>query len=275
MTILIEPGLVNDLSLNNENNNPFFAYANVGSATVTTATGTEVNTAANAASGATYNFWKATPSGGVAVLQFVFASAVSVNFVGLAAHNLGTVTARVKVRYSTDGGSNWTDVLAGQDTPTDNQAIGFRFRAVSAAQWQIYIDQADSDVVVGVAVLSSVIQMPRRIYKGYTPPLTPTDVSLQSNVSEGGHYLGSSVERRSSSASAEFTYVTPVFLRSASWLAFQAHFNEGGAFFWAWRPSKYEDLFYAWRSGGVAVPVNAGVLDLMNVTLDMRFYDEP
>ena len=47
--------------------------------------------------------------------------------------------------------------------------------------------------------------------------------------------------------------------------------------FWAWRPGKYGDLFYAQRQagGGALAPVNSGPRDLMSFDLPMRlFHDE-
>lgn len=277
MTILTDPVLATTLQAAGTENNPFVAHQNKGAdATVTTAVGTEQNAAANAVSGVTYNFWRATPNGSnVATLQFVFASNLTLDFVGLAAHNLGTIGATVKVQYSLNSGGSWLNSAAGEDTPSDDQAIGFRFAAVTADYWRIEVSGITEDAVIGIALLSEYLTIPQRIYQGYTPPLTPTQVDLQSNVSEGGHLLGSSAVRKSSTASVSLTYLDPTFVRGTDWLAFQTAFNEGEGFFWAWRPEKYGDLFFAWRSGGPIVPQNSGPHDLMGVEMGFRCYDNP
>ncbi len=279
MTIATDPVLAATLLAAGEENNPFIAHLNKGAdATATTALGTELTAASNATSGATYNFWSATPTvAGSARLQFVFGSDVVVNFVGIAAHNLGTIGATVKVSYSTDSGATWTDSAAGSVTPTDDQAIGFRFENVDVDYWRIAVtDAGTNDVVIGVALISKYLTIPQRIYQGYAPPITRTDVTLQSNVSEGGHLLGSSVTRRSSRAAASLDLISPTFFRGINWGNFQEKFNSGGGFFWAWRPDDYaDDLFYAWRSGPPLTPTNAGPNELMAVEMNMRLYDEP
>jgi hypothetical protein len=58
-------------------------------------------------------------------------------------------------------------------------------------------------------------------------------------------------------------------------VAFQTAFNDGVGFFWAWRPTKYGDLFYAWRQGEAIVPTNSGPADFMAFNMGMRLYDQP
>lgn len=278
MTLATDPVLAAALSAAGTANNPFLAHVNFGAAaTASTATGTELAAAANAADPATYNFWAATPNGSdIAELRFVFAADATLDFVGIAAHNLGTLGATVTLQYSTNSGSSWTNSAAGAVTPVDNAAIGFRFEPVVCDYWRLRITDAASDVVIGVALLSEELMFPERIYREYDPVLTPTEVDLQSNVSEGGHLLGSSVVRRSSTTAARFRRLPPSFLRAADWLAFQRAFNSGAPLFWAWRPDKYAgDLYYAWREGGALRPSATPTLDLMAAQINMRLYDEP
>lgn len=278
MTLTTDPVLAAALTAAGTENNPFIAHLNRGtSATVSTGTGTEVSAAVNAVSGATYNFWAATPNGSnVARLNFAFGSAKNVSFVGLASHNLGSLGADVAVQYSTDGGSNWITSAAGTVSPADNRPIGFRFSLTSAADWRISVTGATGDVRIGVALLSKYLTIPKRIYQNYLPPLTPTDVDLLSNTSEGGHLMGTTAIFRSSRTRAAFSNVDPVFLRSDDWLAFQDAFNGGAGMFWHWRPAKYSgDLAYVWRDGASVVPVNGGYRDLMDFELQMRVHHEP
>ncbi|PHQ81846.1 MAG: hypothetical protein COB69_03570 [Phycisphaera sp.] len=107
------------------------------------------------------------------------------------------------------------------------------------------------------------------------PPITPNSVDLQSNVSEGGNLLGSATVRKGSRTAAGLTHIEPTFLRATQWTSFQTHFNGGGGFFWLWRPTKYEDAFYAWRDGGVIAPTNSGPKEYMSFDMGMRFYDQP
>lgn len=279
MTIAIDSALASTLASAGTENNPFFGWFNRGanSGTHTTGVGTAVNAAAMAYTGTTYDAWIATPSSGNASLQTVFASgAASLTFGAIAAHNLGTIGATVALQYSTNGGSTWNDCGSGSVSPSDDRAIGFYFAAETADRWRFLVTGAgSSDVEIAVAFLGNQMTVPSRIYQGYRPSLTPTNIGLQSNVSEGGNLLGSAVVRKGSMAQASFAHVPPSFLRGATWLGFQEHFNAGGGVFWAWRPTKYGDLHYAWRDGPAVAPVNSGPNDLMSADLSMRLYDTP
>ena len=275
MTVLIGPNKAAELATNGTSNNPIVFWESL-SGTLSTATGTEVESAALSATGTTYDPWIASPSGGTAALQIVFASAQSLNAVAIAAHNIGTIGATVRVQYSTDSGSSWIETEAGNISPSDEQAILFYFDEVSADYWRIYVTNAGSnDVQIAVAYWGTVMTIPQRIYQGYAPPITPTNVMLQSNVSQGGNLLGAAVVRKGSSASAAVKNIDPTFIRGSDFKGFVDHFNSGNGSFWAWRPTKYGDLFYCWRDGNTIVPTNSGPNDLMSFEMNMRLYDEP
>lgn len=275
MTILIDPVVATALATAGTSNNPIVSYANeADNGTLSTTNGTELEPAALAGTGTTYDRWIATASGGgLAHLELALGSATSLSFCAIAAHNIGTIGASVRAQYSTDGGSTWFDSGAGPATPTDDQAIAFYFDAVSAQHWRFRVfDAGSNDVEIGVAHFSNPITIEQRLYQGYAPPITQNVVDLQSNVSEGGNLLGSAAVRKGSTATASLTHIDPTFVRGAEWKGFQAHFNEGGGVFWAWRPTKYGDFFYAWRQGSAIAPANSGPKDYMEFSMDMRFF---
>lgn len=278
MTILIDPTVAASLAGTGNANNPLVVYRNAAdNGTLSTTLGTERESAALAGTGTTYDSWVVTPTvSGLAQIQLVLPSAQSISFCAVAAHNLGTIGASIRVQYSLDGGSNWVDSGAGPETPEDNQAIAFYFSPVTTTHWRVRIAGAGSNnVEIAIAMFSNPITIEQRLYQGYAPPITPNIVDLQSNVSEGSNLLGAATVRRGSRASASLTDIRPAFLRSISWVEFQNHFNTGGGFFWAWRPTKYGDLFYAWRDGRVIAPENSGPAAFMSFEMGMRFYDQP
>ena len=275
MTLVISANVVPVLAAAGTSNNPIILWdaLDSGSGTWSTGIGTEVNSAAYAGTGTTFDHWQATPDGSnEAALEVDLGSAQDIEFAAIASHNLADIGATVRIQKSTDG-VTWT-AQGGTDTPSDNQAIGFYFPSASARYWRVLVTNASDDVTIAVAVFGTPITLEQRIYASYTPPITPTNVELQSNVSEGGHLLGSSVTRQGSSAQASLTHIDPATLRGATWKAFQAHFNKGGGMFWAWRPTKYGDFYYAWRDGAPIVPKNMGVNELMQFDMSMRFYDD-
>ncbi len=278
MTIKIDATRAAALASAGTGDNPILAWFNNGAnaGTHSTGVGTEVEAAALAFTGTTHDAWIATPDTGIATLQTELSAITTLSFGAIAAHNLGTIGATVSLQYSTNDGATWNDCGAGTVTPADDQAIGWYFDATGAALWRFLVTGAGSnDVEIAAAFLGTALTVSQRIYRGYRPPLTPTEVALQANVSEGGNLLGSAVVRTGSRTQARFTDLEPAFIRSAAWLGFQRHFNRGGGFFWAWRPTKYGDLHYAWREGGVIAPDNSGPNDLMSADLSMRLYDNP
>lgn len=274
MTIAVSSARATALSSAEESNNPFFTGVSL-TGTLSTSIGTQVLSADNSMTETTFDSWTATPDGSnIAALQLVLAGNESPKFGAIAVHNLSEVSATVSLQYSTNSGSTWTDAGAGTVTPSDNQAIGWRITGITADYWRVYITGATDDVSIGRLWLGDEIIMPRRFYQGYAPPLTPTEVVLETNESEGAHLLGSRVIRRSSKVQASFANLEASFVRGATWLAFQRRFNDGAGTFFAWRPTKYGDLHYGWRDGGQLIPQNSGPQDRMSLEVNMRLYDE-
>lgn len=277
--IVFDPTKAAQLAAAGESNNPivFWESEAATAGTLSTSIGTEVESAALSATGTTYDAWIATPSAGETALQLVLPSSQSLNAIAITAHNIGSIGASVRAEYSTNSGASWVDAGAGVVNPDDNRAIMFYFDDVSADYWRLRVTGAGSnDVEIAVAFWGNALTIPQRLYQGYTPPIVPTNVMLQSNVSQGGNLLGAAITRQGSSAEVSITYVGPGFIRGDDFKGFMTHHNEGKGFFWAWRPSKYpEDLFYGWREGSTIVPTNAGPKDLMAFSMGLRLYDYP
>ena len=255
-------------------NNPFVAWANLAASA--TLGGTAVLSGgdrANAVSGSTYDKWRPDVTTTEAVLSFDLGAAADVTFAAIAAHNAAALGATVYLENSPDG-SAWAAVATA--IPADEKPIAFRCTVGAAVRYWRYRFgglTAGDPLAVGVAFIGNDLVIPRRQYQGYAPVLTPTEVQLQSNVSVGGHLLGSSVISRGSMLSAEISNVRGTFIRSADWLSFQAAFGEGKGFFFAWRPYEFaSDLHYCARDGGVIRPENTGPLDFMAIKFSARVY---
>lgn len=258
--------------------NPFLAWSNLGaSATLGGTTTLAGGQASKAFNGKTYNYWLPDVAATTARLSVQFASARTISFVGIAAHNLGTLGASVRVQRSTDGVS-WTDAGAGLLAPTDDGPLGWRMvtSGQDYAYWSLYITglTASDPVAIGVAFFGDDMVIPQRFYSSFAPVITPTEVALQSNVSQGGNLVGTHVVQRGSRLSTEIAHLQASFIRGTDWKAFQTAFNEGAPAFFGWRPDTYpEDLHYLWRDGPVLQPQNMGIRSLMSVGLQARVYE--
>ena len=253
-------------------NNPFVAWYNEGA--TATLGGTAIiagGERANAVTGSTYDKWRPNVTGTTAALSFDFGTARTIKFASIAAHNAYTFGATVALQSSPNN-SVWTTVSSALAV---KGAMAFRVTG-SARYWRFNFTglTASNALSVGVAFMGQELVIPTRLYQGFAPVITPTEVQLQSNVSVGGELLGSSVITQGSRLSVDISLVHPTFIRGANWMDFQTAFGIGKGFFFAWRPQKYpQDLHYCWRDGDVIRPTNTGPLDFMNISMGARVHN--
>ena len=264
-----------DLTFAGLANNPFLAWDNFASGATFSGTATEPGGAgSNTVSGATNDFWLPTVSGSnTATLNLDLGAARAATFFAVAAHNLAEYGATLKLQYSTDGATFLDAAVA---PVADDKPVVFRFVETEARYWRVLVSAitAADPIAVGVVFLGAEMIIPARVYQEYTPIIVPNIVTLNSNVSEGGHLMGTSVTTAGATVDLPMRYLRPAFIRG-DFLPFMQHFNGGGGLFYAWRPAKYpEDVHYAWRNGAVVQPGHSGIRDLMDFTLAMRVYND-
>lgn len=274
MTLIVSPSRSISSAQRGQENNPIATYA-AHSGTITSSRSVATDGAlANANDAGTYSYWVPVTTGQTtATYVSDLGSAKLVNFAGIVAHNLGDKGADIVLAYSANG-SSWTNVAVNHSPDTDEN-IGLYFEDVTARYWRISLTfPTAAAIYVGVISFCSALVFPTRIYQGYTPPLQATSVERLGNVTEGGNYVGTAVVRRGQATSFGLNYLSPSFVRDTEMQAFQAWYNAGKPFFWAWRPMKYGDLLYAWRSGAEIVPTNSGPNNLMSFSASVRAYDD-
>ena len=271
--IITETARATELATAGTTNNPFFLWDSLITAATSThgvATGGD---AENCLTGDTFD--RAMPLESLNRAKLEFTTSGAITCVGIGAHNLGDVESEILLQYSDDGGSTWTSINSPAIEPTDNAAIVFRFSSQSETDWRLRISNSTGQVSIGVLMAGNELIPTQRIYQGYAPPIVPNVVRLVPRTSEGGEFLGATVTSRGSQATAEFQHLTPAELRGTDFKGFLTHYNEGNGFFWAWRPTKYDDAHFARSAGPMAQPVNSGPKDYMSLSLGMQFYDDP
>lgn len=260
------------LGIAGRQDNPFVTSYPAAS-TYSTGIGSEVQPSVYAQTESTYDAWIATPSAGQAALVVNFGTPQAVSMFAFAAHNLASVGASVTLERSTDGVS-WT-----AETPTlavaSNDPVALRIKEAAFQYWRLNITGAAGNVQIATTWLGAELIIPQRIYQGFSPRITPQAIDLRSNVSEGNNYLATAYIIRGSALSVSFTHIGPSFIRSASWVQFQQKWNIGSPTFFAWRPNKYGDLYYAWRTQGARtmVPENSGPKDYMSFSMEGQILD--
>lgn len=243
--------------------------ARIGHATITrvgtlSASGEAVGFEADAAlNPLTYDFWK--PDALPATWRIDALAATSVNYVGIAAHTLGTSSSSVQVQYS-DNDSAWTDA-SDIHTPVDDTPIMFLFNSSSHRYWRIQVT-GSTIPLIGVVFIGSALEMPRSIYGSHSPIELSRNTIIRPQVSEGGQFLGRSRIRTGFSTDFAWTNLDPTFYRDEFDLFVQD--ARCFPFFIAWRPLQFPNaLGYAWMNMDVK-PSNSGVANLMQVSITVQ-----
>ncbi len=277
MTIVTVSGRASELAALDQTDNPFFVWNNkAANATITATSSLPDGAAANALTGTTYDYWLPNVTATTALFQITLAVAETLTFAAIASHNLAALGASIQVQRSTDGGATWVSAST-VATPTDNKPIAFRLLAAASATVDYRLRftglTVGAPLQVGVIFFGSEIIMPQRIFKGFSPAITPTEIQLQSSVSVGNHLLGSSVVFKGSTIQPTFQYLSQAFVRTTL-AGFIPHFNSGKGVFFAWRPTEFaEDIYYAWRSSDAIRPANSDTLAFMQFTANMQIHE--
>ena len=214
-----------------------------------------------AANPLTYEFW--SPTASPAWWRVDAGSAVTVDYVGIASHNLGTRGSTVTVQKSDDN-STWDDVDS--HTPTTDAPIMFLFAPESARYWRVSV--TGNDLAVGVIYIGKVLEMQRAAFAGINPVDLSRRTTIRPNVSEGGQWLGRSVIREGVATSVGFRHLTNAWYRAN----FDPFVEQARSypFFFAWRPEGYPtSVGYVWTNSDI-VPTTMGIKDFLEVGLDME-----
>ncbi len=213
----------------------------------------------------TYEFWRADAL--PATWRIDAGSAVSADYIGIAAHTLFTEGASVKPQWS-DNDSAWNDITGiSAHTPTDDGPILFLFASESHRYWRINVT-GTTVPSIGVVFIGVALAMPRPIYGGHSPLDVSRTTVIRPQRSERGQFLGRSIVRSGFQADFSWQHLTPAFYRSEFdlFVADALQFP----FFIAWRPSTFtESVGYVW-SGQDISPSNMGIgKGLMQVSISV------
>ena len=205
----------------------------------------------------TYSAWK--PLSLPATITGVMSTAKDIDYVGIAAHTLGTDATQLLIEYY--DGASWIELK--DMIPANNSPIMILFGLVSAEQVRITLSGTVLSTI-GVLYVGKVLDMQRGIYAGHTP-ITLNRVSvMRPNASERGQWLGRSLIRSGSSGSWSWSNLKAAWYRSY-FDPFVEHARTK-PFFIAWRPETYPDeIAYCWTSKDIS-PSNNGKKDFMDVS---------
>lgn len=198
-------------------------------------------------------------------LEFTALTSTKVTHVGFAAHNLGTTGNSILVEYY--DGSSWLTLTA--LSSSDDQAKLVDAGTVVATG--IRLTAQGSDINIGIVYVGEAFEFERRFYQGHKPIRFGDQNSRFVTRTAGGQYAGNQVRRRSKSTSVRLSNLTPQFVRTKL-EPFRQHYNNGGKFFFSWRPDTFPDEAVFARGDGVMSPSNTGPSAFMGVEFSMTAY---
>lgn len=268
MAVIISDDLV--IGAGSENTPPFpLAHARIGYETIAT----EQNVTASSAEAGfpaiaavnplTYEAWR--PGTLPATWTIDAGTARPADYIGIAAHNMASVSASVVVEYSLDG-ITWQQLSA--FAPADNRPIMLIFTGVVARFWRLNFDASNGTPQIGVIYVGRALQMQRQVYGGLTPISMARRTQYQNNRSETNQFLGRSIIRQGVQTSLSWKNLTARWYRD--YFEPFAKAARTTPFFLAWYPSKYPaEVGYCWTTDDLT-PSNMGVRDYMEITMNVR-----
>lgn len=222
----------------------------------------------------TAGLWE--PSATNSYLTLINATGGTVNYIGIARHNLGSGAIAYNIENSPDG-TNWFSLKAIK-TVSDDSAIIEYFAPSSLPFFRIYFTQSGSAKPrIAHVKLGRLLVLTSKIYVGHKPASLVRYADGITQTSENGQYLGrinTAVWRRSAVSQAN---VDPAFVR-LSIMPFVAHANNTaaddgtaqGPYFFAWRPADYSnDVVYGWTHSTIH-PDNQQPNGLMGFSFDVE-----
>lgn len=232
-------------------------YHNIAFGKTPTASSAAVGFPAIAASyETTFEFWR--PVGLPATWAIDNTTPVECDYAGVVGSIIGC-TIRVQ---SSDDGVVWTTHM---EAAAEYRVAMLLFPRVTAQYWRVVFDTVNPDVAV--IYIGKALAMQRAIYQGHSPLTLSRVTELSNNISQGGQYLGRSVERMGNECDASWSHL------KAAW--YRENFDpfviaaQTKPFFFAWRPLSFpKEVGYMWTGGDIK-PVNSGPRDFMSVSLPM------
>lgn len=198
--------------------------------------------------GETWSIWEAGSA--AESLTLAFGSAVAIDYVGIAAHNLGSTSASVQIRFQmTSGGSFDIPSDIGLHDPTDDGAILFLFEPRTVLGVRLVFSGGTASPQIAVAQAGEALELPRKAVYTALPIPESKQIRYRHQQSIRGDVLGRAVEGADLQFSVTINNLPETFREAAgdiTWRGFVEHVESVGPFFVATKPDSYpDDVAYA------------------------------
>ena len=201
-------------------------------------------------------------------LTFDAGKAVSVDYLGIAAHNLGTNGVTVALLSSPDNIVYTKEI---EFVPGSDRAIMALIGLKERRFWRVTLDNVAFGTFLSVVYIGRVLEMERAMYGGHSPIVLSRITSIRPNVSETGQFLGRSIIRKGFRSNFAWKHLTPDWYRN-NFDPF-VQLARKRPFFITWRPARFPDeVVYAWTNDDIS-PTNMGIGGLMEVSFSAEGLD--
>lgn len=224
---------------------PVIGYDSIVTATNVTASAESAGFPASALGNPlTYDRFRAPVTGDSQGKIFLFVDAgapVSVDYFGIAAHNLATIAATVTLYGANEAGLATTLTQFGTATPATDAPVMVLDTALTRRYWVLEIDAGavtnTSEIDVGVLFIGARMTFERCVRGKYKPLPYSRVTEFNVNRSMNGQFLGRTIQRKGFKSSIAFDMMTAAWVRST----FQGFVKAArvSAYFFAWKPDTY------------------------------------
>jgi hypothetical protein len=187
----------------------------------------------------------------------------------MAAHELGSATATIKIQY--DDGGGWTDIPDAVISPADDSPIMIIFGDITCNAIRVIGTDGTFMPRMSIIHFGNILEMQRPAkWMGHTPAILNRNFEKRPNVSERGQRLGASLIREGITTAFDFANLDEHWVRSTFDLFMRNCMRYG--YFIAWRPDQFPDeVLFGWTDKPI-VPSNTqgGINRRMSVSWGME-----
>lgn len=222
----------------------------------------------NVATGTTYDYWK--PGLVNSTLTAQFDGFKEIDYLGIAAHNLGQSLISFQLQHYIDGG--WQDTTEAYEPSnfnalaTGESSIMLFFNPVFTDRIRIVFSGTLSSQIfsIGIIYAGKAFAFERPFYQGHRPLNLNRTTALVQHITEQGYDVARYVRRKGASTDITINNQTPAFMRSRVAPLIAQRRTKG--FFFAWRPDSLpDDVGFCWTRENIN-PTNNGRRDLMDLS---------
>lgn len=199
--------------------------------------------------GETWSVWEGDAATVTLTLDFG-ATALTVDYIGIGAHTLGSTGADVQVQFQlTDGGAWTTPSDISSHSPTDDSAILFLFEPRDVFGVRLSMSGGSAAPKIAVFQSGEALEFPRKALFTGLPISESEQIRYRHMQSVRGDVIGRAVEGAHLEFEVTVQNLAETFRTasgSPSWSGFKDHTKDTGPFFVASKPEDYpDDVAYA------------------------------